>query len=134
MSKSLIQTANSSQQTVALNSVIDLGSVLRRFGCNLRMNGDTIEVIGDGYYIVEVCVTATPTAIGNVTIQLLQNDIVVPGTTTTGSVATVGNSTSLPIVSTIRVGCNCEGATSLKVVLTEGAGVINNISVRVIKV
>lgn len=134
MSKSLIQTANSSQQTVALNSVIDLGSVLRRFGCNLRMNGDTIEVIGDGYYIVEVCVTATPTAIGNVTIQLLQNDIVVPGTTATGSVATVGNSTSLPIVSTIRVGCNCEGATSLKVVLTEGAGVINNISVRVIKV
>lgn len=134
MSKSLIQTANSSQQTVALNSVIDLGSVLRRFGCNLRMNGDTIEVIGDGYYIVEVCVTATPTAIGNVTIQLLQNDMVVPGTTTTSSVATVGNSTSLPIVSTIRVGCNCEGATSLKVVLTEGSGVINNISVRVIKV
>lgn len=134
MSKSLIQTANSSQQTVALNSVISLGSVLRRFGCNLRMNGNSIEVIGEGYYIVEVCVTATPTAIGNVSIQLLQNDVTVSGTTTTGSVSAVGNSTALPIVSTIRVGCNCDGATSLKVVLTEGAGVIDNISVRVIKV
>ena len=134
MSKSLIQTANSSQQTVALNSVISLGSVLRRFGCNLRMNGNSIEVIGEGYYIVEVCVTATPTAIGNVSIQLLQNDVLVPGTITTGSVSTVGNSTALPIVSTIRVGCNCDGATSLKVLLTEGAGVIDNISVRVIKV
>ena len=134
MSKSLIQTANTSQQTVAENSIISLGSVLRRFGCNLRLNGNAIEVFGEGYYIIEVSVTATPTATGNVTIQLLQNDNVVPGTTTTGSVGTVGNSTSLPIVSTIRVGCNCDGATSLKVILTEGAGVVNNISVRVIKV
>lgn len=134
MSKSLIQTANSSQQTVALNSVISLGSVLRRFGCNLRLNGNAIEVIGDGYYIVEVCLTATPTIAGNVTVQLLQNDAVVPGTTTTSSVTTTGNSTSLPIVTTIRVGCNCVGATSLKVLLTAGAGVINNISMRVIKV
>lgn len=134
MSKSLIQTANTSQQNVALNSIISLGSVLRRFGCNCRLNGNAIEVIGEGYYIVEICVTATPTAAGNVTIELLQNDNVVAGTVTTSSVTTAGNSTSLPIASTIRVGCNCDGATSLKVMLTAGEGVINNISMRVIKV
>ena len=50
MSKSLIQTVNQSSQVVAANSIIDLGSVIRRFGCNLRLNGNAVEVDGAGYY------------------------------------------------------------------------------------
>ena len=61
MSKSLIQTSNISSQNVAVGSVISLGSVLRRFGCNCRLNGSTVEVEGEGYYIIDVCATATPT-------------------------------------------------------------------------
>ena len=134
MSKSLIQTANTSQQTVAVGSVISLGSVLRRFGCNCRLNGNAIEVEGEGYYIIDVCATATPTAVGNVTISVLRDGVAIPSATATNSVSTAGNSTTLPINTTVRLGCKCDGASSLTVVLVAGAGVINNISMRVIKV
>ena len=44
MSKALIQVANQSSQTVAVNSIITLGSVQRRFGCACRLSGNAIEL------------------------------------------------------------------------------------------
>ena len=134
MSKSLIQTANISSQTIAVGSAISLGSVLRRFGCNCRLNGNAIEISGEGYYTIDVAITATPTAVGNVTVSVLKDGVAIPSATATDSVSTVGNSATLPINTTVRLGCKCDGASSLTVVLTEGAGVVNNISMRVIKV
>ena len=134
MSKSLIQTANISSQNVAVGSNISLGSVLRRFGCNCRLNGNAIEIEGEGYYTIDVAITATPTVAGNVTVSVLKDGVVIPSATATNSVSTVGNSTTLPINTTVRLGCKCDGASSLTVVLVAGAGVVNNISMRVIKV
>ena len=53
MIRSLIQVANQSNQTVAANSIIGLGSVQRRFGCNCRLSGNGIELDGQGYYTVD---------------------------------------------------------------------------------
>ena len=55
------------------------------------------------------------------------------GATATSSVSTVGNSTNLSIETTIRKGCCDYGLSNLTFVLMAGAGVINNISVRVEK-
>ena len=57
MSRSLIQVANPSTQAVAVNSIIQLGSVQRRFGCNCRLSGNAVEVAGEGYYTVSANVT-----------------------------------------------------------------------------
>lgn len=133
MSKALIQTANQSQQVVALNSIITLGSVQRRFGCSCKLSGNAIEISEPGYYLVDVIVTATPTAAGNVTVALYEDGVAVQGGTSTGSVTTVGNSTTIPIVATVRKGCCDVNASNLTIVLTEGAGVVNNISMRVEK-
>ena len=134
MSRSLIQTVNQSPQTVALNGIISPGSVQRRFGCDCRLSGNGIEVEGIGYYTVTASITATPTAIGNVTVVMNENGSAHPGAIATGSVATVGNSANLTIVATVRKGCCCDtGASNLTFVLTEGAGVIDNISIRVEK-
>lgn len=133
MSKSLIQTTNISTQSVTVGSVISLGSVLRRFGCNCRLNGNSIEIEGEGYYTVDVALTATPTAAGNVTVSVLKDGVAIPSATATNSVSTVGNSTTLPINTTVRLGCKCEGASSLTVVLLADAGTVSNISMRVIK-
>lgn len=133
MSRSLIQTSNQSAQNVALNGIISLGSVLRRFGCNCRLSGNAIEVTGEGYYTIDATVTATPTAAGNVTVALYSNGVQIPGTLVSGGVTTVGNSVTLPIVTTIRQGCCCDSADNITCVLTEGPGVIENISLRVIK-
>ena len=43
MSKSAIYTANTSAQTVAVNDVIPVGITSRRFGCNIRQDGNTID-------------------------------------------------------------------------------------------
>ena len=61
MSKSLIQIANQSTQVVAEESIINLGSTQRRFGCNLRLSGNGIEVSGAGYYTIDADVLVAPT-------------------------------------------------------------------------
>ena len=133
MSKSLIQTVNQSSQTVAANSIIDLGSVIRRFGCNLRLNGNAIEVNGEGYYKIDCNVTLAPTAAGNVTIAIFKNGVQLTGATATGSVSTAGNLITLPVQTTIREGCQCDGGTALTVVLLSGASTVSNVALRVEK-
>ena len=133
MSRSLIQTVNQSSQTVAANSIINLGSVLRRYGCNCRLNGNAIEIDGCGYYTVDAAVTLAPTAAGNVTIALFENGVRIAGATATGSVTTAGNSVTLPIITTLRQGCNCDGASSITCVLIEGPSTVTNVSTRVEK-
>lgn len=133
MSKSLIQTANQSQQAVAENSIISLGSVLRRFGCNCRLSGNAIEITGEGYYMVDCNVSVAPTAAGNVTVALYNNGAQIPGAIAYGSVASAEDSITLPIETTIRQACCCDSADNLTCVLIEGAGVVQNISLRVKK-
>ena len=133
MSKALIQLANQSSQNVAVNSIITLGAVQRRFGCACKLSGNAVEISEMGYYLVDVVVTATPTAQGNVTIVLNENGTPVQGAIGTSSVSTVGNSVTIPIIATVRKGCCDVSVSNLTVELTEGAGVVDNISMRVEK-
>ena len=132
MSKSLIQVANQSNQTVAVNSIISLGSVIRRYGCNCRLSGNAIEVLGEGYYKIDGNVSVTPTAAGAVTVALFNNGVQLPGAIAYGT-GTAGDPLTLPLETTIRQGCCCDSADNLTAVLLEGAGTVNNISLRVEK-
>ena len=133
MGKSLIQTTNQSQQNVAVNSIISLGSVLRRYGCNLRLSGNGIEVTGEGYYKIDSNVSVSPTAAWPVTVALYNNGVQIPGAIAYGSVSTAGNPITLPLETTIRQACCCDSADNITCVLLGGAGVVDNISVRVEK-
>lgn len=132
MSRSLIQVANQSQQNVAANSIISLGSVQRRFGCNLRLSGNGIEVEGQGYYTIDADVTVAPTAAGTVTVAIYNNGVQIPGAIASGSVSTAANPVTLPINTSIRQGC-CDPADNLTCVLVAGAGTVQNVSMRVVK-
>ena len=133
MSKSLIQVANQSTQTVAPNSIISLGSVQRRFGCNCRLSGNAIEISGEGYYEVEAAVSLAPTATGDVAVALYENGVQIPGAIAYATVAAAGDSVTLPLVATIRQGCCCDSADNLTCVLVEGASTVRNVSLRVVK-
>lgn len=133
MSKSLIQVANQSSVPVTVGSIIPLGSVQRRFGCNCRLSGNAIEVGGEGYYLIDCDVSVSPTAAGAVTVALYKNGEAIPGAVAYGSVPTAGSPTTLPITATIRQGCNCDSADNITAVLLAGAGTVNNISLRVEK-
>lgn len=133
MSKSLIQVANQSAQTVAVNSIISLGSVLRRFGCNCRLSGNAVEVDGQGYYTIDASVTVAPTAAGTVTVALFNNGVQIPGAIASASTGTAGNPVSVALNTTIRQGCCCDSADSITCVLLAGPGTVSNISLRVEK-
>lgn len=132
MSRSLIQTTNTTSSAVALNGTIPLGSVLRRFGCNCRLNGNKIEIEGTGYYTVTATVTLQPEAAGAVSVALYENNVAVPSAVATGTAAAIGDDVTLTIVTTVRETC-CEGASSLALVLTEGPSTVTNVSLRVEK-
>ena len=131
MGKSLIQTVNQSPQTVAVNGVISPGTTIRRYGCNLRLSGNGIEVNGEGYYEIDGAVTVAPTAAGPVTVAILNDGAQIPGLIAEGT-GTAGDNLTLPFVGTLRKGC-CDGASTLTCVLLAGAGEVNNISLRVTK-
>lgn len=131
MSKSIIQVANQSTQAVAVNGIIPLGSVQRRYGCNCRLSGNAVEIAGEGYYIVDGCVTVAPTGAGAVTVALYMDGSPVFGAVAYGT-GTAGDPLTLPITATIRQGC-CDIADTLTLVLLAGAGNVENVSLRVEK-
>lgn len=133
MSKSLIQTANQSPQTVAAGGIISPGAVQRRFGCNCRLSGNAIEIDGQGYYAIDGSVSVAPTAAGAVTVAAYHNGVQVPGVIASGTAATAGDAVALPLVGTIRQGCCCDSADQLTLVLVAGAGTVSNVSLRVTK-
>lgn len=133
MSRSLIQTTNQTTQSIAENSIISLGSVQRRFGCNLRLSGNAVEAVGEGYYVVSATVSVAPVATGPVTVAIYDNGVQIPGAIAYGTVTAIGDVITLPIETTIRQGCNCDSADSLTVRLVENSGGVQNVSLRVEK-
>ena len=134
MSRSLIQVSNQSIQTVALNSIVTPGSVQRRFGCNCRLSGNGIELVGEGYYTIDSTVTVLPTTAGVVSVSLYDNGTQIPGAIASGYVSTAENPVTLPLIATIRQGCCCDAADNITIVLTEGPGTVSNATIRVEKV
>lgn len=132
MSKSAIYTAMTIPTAVAVNGTLPLGTTIRRFGCNLAQDGNTISVTGKGYYLVNVSVTAAPTVAGSVTITLYKDGVPATGATATSSVSTAGNLTAIPITAIVRNACDCDSSI-LSFVLTGTDSTVSNVAVTVAK-
>ena len=132
MSKSLIQVANQTNQVLTANSIIGLGSVQRRYGCNLRLSGNGIECVGEGYYEIDGTVSLAPTAEGEVSVAVYKDGVQVPGIIAFATVAAAGDLVTLPLVGTIRQSC-CDTVDNLTLVLQDGDATVTNVSLRVVK-
>lgn len=131
--KSLIYTAMQTPTAVAVNGVIPLGTIVRRYGCNCDLNGNGIAINGAGYYDVDVSVEAAPTAAGTVTVQLLKDGVAVPGATAAATVAAAADVVTLAFPATVRLGC-CSTGSVLTLLLTGAAATVNNVAARVEKI
>lgn len=135
MSKSAIYTVNNSAQNVVVNGDINLGSIIRRFGPNLSMNGNAIQVCGPGYYDIETSITLAPTAAGNVTVTVFNDNIAIPGATATETAASANDLVNLSISALLREPCQCcESLTNLTFVLTGTPASVTNIATVVEKI
>lgn len=130
MSKSIIYTTNVTASAVAVGDLIPLGSTSRRYGCNLRQDGNGITATGAGYYLVTMSATVAPTAAGAVTITGQKDGVAIIGATAT-STAAAGATTDLAFSTVVRnIGCN---SSILSFVLTGAAATVSNFAVSVIK-
>ena len=133
MSKSAIYTANTSAQAATTGTTLSLGSIIRRFGCALNLNGNGIILSKAGYYDVNASITAAPTVVGTVTATLFKDGLAVPGATASASVSTAGNFVNLSLTSLVKVPCDCS-ADTLTIVITGANATVSNVAMVVEKI
>lgn len=127
--KSALYAAMQTPTAVAVDGVIPLGSLIRRYGCDVALNGNAVNITGAGYYDVDASVTVTPAAAGTVTITLYKDGVAVPGATASETAAANGT-VNLCIPPLVRQAC-CAAGSALTLVLTGAAATVNNVALRV---
>ena len=142
----LLGTRNSADQTVAVGGTIDLGSVYRKYCRKVNgikafdFNGTSIALQQSGIYHITATVIATSSAAGNVTIQMFENGIAIPGAlgTDTFSTTTQLKTLTIDVYVIVDNGCLLGQPTTLakniSLQVLETAATINNVVVNVEKV
>ena len=132
MSKSAIYTTNTTEPTITAGSVIPVGVTSRRFGCNLRQDGNTITLCGSGYYKVTAVATVTPPAAGTVSLAAQKDGVAVVGATASATTGAANEAATLTVSAILRNACGCDSSI-LSFVLDGATAVVNNLSVTVEK-
>ena len=118
---------------VAVDGVIPLGSLIRRYGCDLSLDGNAVNITGGnqsaGYYDVDASVTVAPAAVGTVTVTLFKDGVAVPGATASATAA-ANDALDLNITALVRQVC-CAAGSALTLVLTGAAASVENVALRV---
>ena len=128
MSKSAIYIANPSTQLIAVDGVITPGTIIRRFGPNLTLSGNGIQIDGVGYYDIDATFTMAPTEVGEVTVTAYLDGVAIPGAVATSTAAAAGDYVNLSISSIVRENCACcSGLRTLTFVLTGLSANVTNV-------
>lgn len=127
--KSAIYSAMQTPTGVAVDGVIPLGSLIRRYGCDLELNGNAVNIINTGYFDVDASVTLAPIADGTVTVTLYKDGVAVPGATASAGVS-AGVDANLNFPALVRQVC-CAAGSALTLVLTGAAASVDNVALRV---
>lgn len=132
MAKSAIYTAMTVPTAVAENGTIPLGGTIRRFGCNIAQDGNSIAVSGKGYFNISASITLAPTTATTVIVSLLKDGVPVSGAVASATVSAANDVIALPIKSIVRNRCDCDSSI-LSLELTGGAASIENMAITVEK-
>ena len=133
MSKSAIYTALTTATAVAAGGTIPLGTTIRRFGGNIRQDGNSITITGRGYFKVTASATLIPNAAGTATVTLNKDGVPVTGAQASETVAAAATSVAMSIVAIVRNVCDCDSSV-LSFVLRDAASSITNFAVTVEKI
>lgn len=112
MSKSLLYTALTTATSLTLGGIIPLGNTVRRFGCNIKQDGDTIKLCGKGYYEVKGVFTLEADSSAPLTVTLEQDGVPVVGALSTSTIAGTSEQTVLEVIGVVRLDCQCASTLS----------------------
>lgn len=143
MSAGYLFSANTLAQSIAVGGTINMGTVIRRFGCvrgtstpYANANGTTTTLSSCGrcpaYFDVDANFVVIPTAAGTVTITAFQDGVAIPGAIASATVAAADTSVTLPLSFGVRLNA---GVTSSNItyVLTGAASSVTNAAQTVTK-
>jgi len=134
MSKSAIYVANTSNQDVQVDGIIIPGTIVRRYGPNVGLAGNAIQISGAGYYELNASITLAPTAEGEVSVSIYKDGVPLQGAIATETAAAAGDSVNLSIMAILREFCSCcDGLSNLTFVLTGVDSTVTNIAITVEK-
>lgn len=111
---SALYTVNAAGTQLVPNAQVPFGSAIRRFGRNINLDGDSISVRGSGYYKVDCSITVEPSAAGNITVQLFNDGIAVPGASARTTAGAADDPVNLNLVALVRNQC-CDSSDVLAV-------------------
>lgn len=104
---SLIMAITNTAQSILAGGIVPLTTISRRKGQCINLNSNSITITKPGYYKVSGTVTFTASTAGDVSLELLKNDLAVSGITASGTVTTATTEiNTLAIDGIIRVFCN----------------------------
>lgn len=122
--------ASNSNFDAAAGQTVPFGIIVRRYGRNCQLEGGGINLVGAGYYAADVSISFAPTEAGDVTFQLLQDGVEIPGATATLTGA--AGETACASISALARNCGCNCNTTLTLTVS-AAGTFANLATRVIK-
>lgn len=133
--KSCVRVYNNAAQAFVADpaSIIALqGDVVVDSGCSLDLNASSVQIVKSGLYHISADVTFTPTAAGEVAVQLYKDGIAMPCAISTEEVvADVVYTTH--IETDILVSVCCINQPSISVRIGGVAGTVNHICAGVLK-
>jgi hypothetical protein len=105
----MISSYNSTTQTVGVGAayVFDTNRILTGCTVNHTAGTSTFTLAKPGYYYVSFNTTFTTEATGDVTVQLQNGGVAIPGANATETVTTVGNTKSIAFTTIVRVPPSC---------------------------
>ncbi len=133
--KSALYTVNSTTQTLAANGYIEFANNNLLTGIAItHLAGSTSIGLTKGLYMVTANADVTPTAAGDIAVQLVNNGVVVSGAkgSVTGASDTMYSIGFTTLVKVLPSCCVINNNASLQVQLT-AAGGVSNASMSVVK-
>lgn len=132
MSRSAIMVVNTTAGTeLAAGSTYPINQIVRRYGSDIESNGVGIVLKTPGYYKISGTITITAAAAGNLTIELFNNGVQMPGVISTETKA-ADQIDTLPIDAIVRVNC-CGNPAVITVVIDGVAATTYNAVLTAIK-
>lgn len=130
MARSAIYVANTGSQEISENGNINLGTILRKYGCNFGLAGTGLSIAGQGYYGISASITLVPTAEGDITVAMYKDEIAVPGASATQTAVAAGDTINLSILSIVKEFCPCvDTISNITFKVLNGAATVTNISI-----
>lgn len=134
----ILGTKNTTIQDLAIDELLDFGTVYRRYdkkgqcGCRaFEVNGTAVTLQQPGIYHLTAIITFTAPAAGDVTFQLFENGFAIPGALVTETVATATTEVhTVALDYQVLVDSNCvlNSVSALKNITISNTGVASTVS------